>query len=187
MSFLLGPGPILRVTILGLLNRRQQQIIEFQNVQTEALLKKFGRKRRLLDDDQRRLLAVKGLAIGRKALRELTSIVTPDTILRRNRVSVAKTFDFSQKNKRGHPLFSFTVPKLSAIDFFREHPIVTEIFRRLSSLTLRGHRSVREQLDRRGQDSVGPANKELGCRLDHFVRLHAVAVEQLAVGLEGSH
>ena len=61
MSFPLGPGPILRVTILGLLNRRQQQIIEFQNVQTEALLKKFGRKRRLLDDNQRRLLALKSL------------------------------------------------------------------------------------------------------------------------------
>ena len=41
-----------------------------------------GKKRILLTDDHRRLLAVKGKALGRKTLRELTTIVTPDTILR---------------------------------------------------------------------------------------------------------
>ena len=41
-----------------------------------------GKKRILLTDDQRRLLAVKGKILGRKTLRELTTIVTPDTILR---------------------------------------------------------------------------------------------------------
>ena len=65
-----------------MVNQRQQQIIEFQNAQIEALLKKLGRKRLLLDNAQRRLLAVKAHAIGRKALLELTTIVTPDTILR---------------------------------------------------------------------------------------------------------
>ncbi len=43
---------------------------------------KMGRKRILLSDDQRRLLAVKGKALGRKTMMELTTIVTPDTILR---------------------------------------------------------------------------------------------------------
>ena len=69
-------------SICGRVNQRQQQIIEFQNAQIEALLKKLGRKRLLLDNAQRRLLAVKAHAIGRKALLELTTIVTPDTILR---------------------------------------------------------------------------------------------------------
>jgi hypothetical protein len=79
MSFLLRPWHILLVTICGLLNQRQQQIIEFQNAQIAALLKKLGRKRLLLDDNQRRLLAVEGQAIGRKTLFKLTTIVTPDT------------------------------------------------------------------------------------------------------------
>ena len=35
-----------------------------------------------LNDDQRRALAVKGKALGRKTLSELTTIVTPDMILR---------------------------------------------------------------------------------------------------------
>ena len=79
MSFLLRPWHILLVTICGVLNQRQQQIIEFQNAQIAALLKQPGRKRLLLDDNQRRLLAVEGQAIGRKALFKLTTIVTPDT------------------------------------------------------------------------------------------------------------
>jgi putative transposase len=103
MSFLLRPWHILLVTICGLLNQRQQQIIEFQNAQIDALLKKLGRKRLLLDDNQRRLLAVKGQAIGRKALFELTTIVTPDTILRWHRQLVARKFDSSDKRKPGRP------------------------------------------------------------------------------------
>ena len=65
-AFILQPWYIVRATICGILNSRQRQIIAFQNVQIDALLKKLGRKRLLLDDDQRRLLAVKGQAIGRK-------------------------------------------------------------------------------------------------------------------------
>jgi hypothetical protein len=53
------------------------------------LLKKLGKKRVLLTDDQRRVLAVKGHALGRTALLELTTIVTPDTILRWHRELVA--------------------------------------------------------------------------------------------------
>lgn len=68
MSFLLQSWHILLAAICGLLNQRQQQIIEFQNARIEALLKKHGKQRLLLDNDQRRLLAVKGQAIGRKAL-----------------------------------------------------------------------------------------------------------------------
>jgi len=94
---------ILLVTICGLLNHRQQQIIAFQNAQIDALLKKLARKRLLLNDNQRRLLGVTGQAIGRKALFELTTIVTPDTILRWHRQFVARKFDSSDQRKPGRP------------------------------------------------------------------------------------
>ncbi|MEO1996812.1 MAG: hypothetical protein ABGZ17_16220 [Planctomycetaceae bacterium] len=103
MSLLLQPWHILRATLCGLVNQRQQQIIELQNAQIEALLNKMGKKRRLLDDNQRRLLAVKAHAIGRKTLHELTTIVTPHTILRWHHKLVAKTFDSSDKRKPGRP------------------------------------------------------------------------------------
>ena len=86
-----------------MVNHRQQQIIEFQNAQIEARLNKLGRKRLLLDANQRRLLPVKGQVIGRNALFELTTIVTPDTILRWHRKMVAKTFDSSVNRKPGRP------------------------------------------------------------------------------------
>ena len=60
MSFVLQPWHILLATICSLANHRQQQIIDFQNAQIQALLKKLRRKCVLLDDDQHRLLAVKG-------------------------------------------------------------------------------------------------------------------------------
>jgi hypothetical protein len=59
MQFMLQPCHILLATLIGWANERQQQIIEFQNDQIEALLKKLGKKRLVLTDDQRRVLAVK--------------------------------------------------------------------------------------------------------------------------------
>ena len=63
MSPLLQPWHILLACHCCLVNQRQQQIIEFQNAQVEALLKQLGSERLLLDDDQRRLLAVKAYGI----------------------------------------------------------------------------------------------------------------------------
>ena len=121
MSFLLQPWHILLATICGLVNQRQQQIIEFQNVQIEALLQKLGRKRLLLDDDQRRLLAVKGQSIGRKALLELTTIVTPDTILCWHRKLVGKKYDSSDKRKAGRPRIRQEIVD-AIVRFARENP-----------------------------------------------------------------
>jgi len=105
MPFLLQTWHIRLAARCGMVNQRQQQIIEFQNAQIETLLKKLGKKRLLLDDDQRRLLAGKAHAIGRTALLELTTIVTPDTILRWHRELVAKKFDAwaeSLSDGKGH-------------------------------------------------------------------------------------
>ena len=121
MSSPFQPWHTLLACLCGLVNQRQQQIIEFQNAQIEALLKQLGKKRLLLNDDQRRLLAVKAHAIGRKALLELTTIVTPDTILRWHRELVAKKFDFSGKRKPGRPRIRQEIVD-AIIRFARENP-----------------------------------------------------------------
>ena len=51
MNFILQPWHILLAILCGMVNKRQQQIIEFQNAQIEALLEKLGGKRVLLTDD----------------------------------------------------------------------------------------------------------------------------------------
>jgi hypothetical protein len=99
MNFILQPWQMLLAALCGWVNQRQQEMIAFQNTQIESLLQKLGQKRFLLTDDQRCLLAVKGHALGRKALMELTTIVTPDTILRWHRELVARKWDHSDKRK----------------------------------------------------------------------------------------
>ena len=82
MSFILQPWQLLLAILSSWIHHRQQKMIEFQNDQIESLLKQMGQKRILLTDDQRRRLAEKGKALGRKLLDKIATIVTPVTILR---------------------------------------------------------------------------------------------------------
>ena len=66
MRFVLQPWQLFFLILAGWVNREQQAMIEFQNAQIRILMQKMGRKRILLTDDQRRILAVKGKALGRK-------------------------------------------------------------------------------------------------------------------------
>jgi transposase InsO family protein len=50
MSFLLKPWHFVFVALCGWVNEPQQQVIEFQNAQIDALLQKLGNKRVLLTD-----------------------------------------------------------------------------------------------------------------------------------------
>jgi putative transposase len=99
MPLLLQPWQFYFVILVGWVHREQQKTILFYQAQLEALMKAQGKKRLLLTDDQRRLLAVKGKSLGRKALMELTTIVTPDTILRWYRTLVAQKWDHSDRRK----------------------------------------------------------------------------------------
>jgi transposase InsO family protein len=122
MSFILAPWHIAFAALAGWVNERQRQIIEFQNAQIAALMQSLGRKRILLTEDQRRLLAVKGKALGRKALHELTTIVTPDTILRWHRELVAKKWDHSEQRKNvGRPRVRQVIVDL-ILRFAHENP-----------------------------------------------------------------
>jgi transposase InsO family protein len=55
-----------------------------------------GRRVRFTDD-QRRRLAVKGRRLGRRVLRQVATIVTPDTILRWHRRLIARKWTFASK------------------------------------------------------------------------------------------
>ena len=80
-----------------MVSRRQQGILEFQNAQIRFLMDKMGRKRILPSDQQRRILAARGKAIGRSALMELTTTVTPETTLRWHRRLIAAKWDYTEK------------------------------------------------------------------------------------------
>ena len=73
---------LLAAVMAGWISRQQQQTINYLMMENKVLKEKLGKKRILLNDDQRRRLAVKGKVLGRKLLAEIASIFSPDTILR---------------------------------------------------------------------------------------------------------
>ncbi len=81
--------------ITGWLNEEQRLRIGFLQEQVRGLQELHGRKCLRLHDDQRRRLAAKGKRLGRRVLRELGTIVTPDTILRWHRELIARKYDGS--------------------------------------------------------------------------------------------
>ena len=68
------------LTVAGWLSRQQLAVVEYLLEENRVLREQLDGRRLRLTDAQRRRLAVKGKALGRKALGEFASIVTPDTI-----------------------------------------------------------------------------------------------------------
>ena len=74
-SPILQPWQFLLVILSGVVNREQQRAIEYLRTENQVLKEKIGKKRIILNDDQRRRLAVKGKILGRKALSNIVMIV----------------------------------------------------------------------------------------------------------------
>ena len=75
------------------MNRHQQDVIRYIQEENRILKHKLKGKRIRFTDDERRRLAAKGKILGKKALHEVASIVTPDTILRWHRILIQPTSD----------------------------------------------------------------------------------------------
>jgi putative transposase len=104
MKPLLQPWQLLLLILAGRINRRQQDVIEYLLVENRVLQQKLGKTRILLNEEQRRRLAVKGKILGRKMLEQVAGIVTPETILRWHRELVARHWDTSKRRQRaGRP------------------------------------------------------------------------------------
>ena len=71
MNFVLRPWQLLLLILAGWINRDQQDAIEYLLTENQVLREKLGKGRILLNDDQRRRLAVKGKVLGRKSLGKL--------------------------------------------------------------------------------------------------------------------
>ena len=123
MSFVLHPWHLLLVILAGWANQLQQQIIDFQRTEIDVLKTKLGKKRIILNDDERRRLAVKAKVLGRKVLQEIGCLFTPDTILRWHRELVAQKWDYSDRREKkpGRPPTAEEIAQL-VVQMARENP-----------------------------------------------------------------
>jgi putative transposase len=98
MSTVLQPWQILVAAMAGWISRQQDAVIEYLREENRVLKQQLGNKRLRLTDDQRRRLAVLGKAIGRRALKDVASLVTPDTILRWHRQLIAEKWTHKRRS-----------------------------------------------------------------------------------------
>jgi hypothetical protein len=75
------PFRLLLVSIAGWLSQQQRDAIDYLREENRLLREQLGGKRLRLNDDQRRRLAAKAKMLGRRILREVATIVTPETLL----------------------------------------------------------------------------------------------------------
>ncbi|MFO1052736.1 MAG: integrase core domain-containing protein [Planctomycetota bacterium] len=99
----LQPLRLLLTAVAGWVHREQAATIEYLLEENRVLREQMGKRRLRLTDDQRRRLAAKGVALGRRLLNHLATIVTPDTILRWHRRLIAAKWTYPPKRGIGRP------------------------------------------------------------------------------------
>ena len=93
---------MLLTALLGCLEREQRDVIEFLREENRVLKAQLAGRRLQLNDGQRRRLAVLGQRLGRAVLRDVATLVTPDTLLRWHRELIARKWTYIQR-RPGRP------------------------------------------------------------------------------------
>jgi len=100
------------IALAGWVNERQLQTIEYLREENRVLREQLGERRLRLTDEQRRRLAARAKALGRKLLAEVATIVTPETLLRWHRRLIARKYDGSGKRGVGRPRTAAEIEEL---------------------------------------------------------------------------
>jgi len=75
------PFRLLLISVAGWLGQQQRDAVGYLHEENRVLRKQLGNKRLRLNNDQRRRLAAQAKKLGRHILREVATIVTPETRL----------------------------------------------------------------------------------------------------------
>jgi hypothetical protein len=91
---------ILLLTVTGSLDRRDREMLAYLIGENRMLRRQLGGRRLRLTDDDRRKLAARACRLGRRALREVATIVTPDTLLRWHRQLIVRKWTYAGTGTR---------------------------------------------------------------------------------------
>jgi len=90
---------LLLLVVTSWLDRREREMVSYLIEENRVLRRHLGGRLRLTDDDRRRL-AARAYPLGRQALRNAATIVTPDTLLRWHRQLIARKWTYAQTGIR---------------------------------------------------------------------------------------
>ena len=96
MTLALDPFRLLLISLAGWLNQGQQDVIDYLLEENRVLREQLGAKRLRFNDDQRLRLAVRGKNLGWRRLSDLTTIVTPATLLAWHRRLIARKLNHEE-------------------------------------------------------------------------------------------
>ena len=82
---------------------QQRDVIDYLQAENRVLREQLAPRRLRFTDVQRRRLAAKAKALGRRALGEMETLVTPDTLLAWHRHLIARKYDGSRRRGPGRP------------------------------------------------------------------------------------
>ncbi len=99
----LQPFRPLLTAFAGWVHREQTATIDYLIEENRVLREQLRGRRLRLTDDQRRRLAAMGIALGRRLLAQIATIVTPDTILRWHRRLIAAKWTCRARQRIGRP------------------------------------------------------------------------------------
>ena len=78
---MIDASQLLLMVLTGWLARREGEIVKYWIEENRCLRRQLGTKRVRLTDDDRRRLALRAYRVGRRALHDIATIATPDTLL----------------------------------------------------------------------------------------------------------
>ena len=115
------PLHLIVAALLGWFAREQREVIEFLRAENRVLKAQLHGRRLRLTDDERHRLAVLAHRLGRRLLKGVTTIVTPDTILRWHRELIARKWTYA-KRRLGRPGVQMEIRRLvQRRRLFRHH------------------------------------------------------------------
>ena len=165
---------MLIVMVAGWVQRHQQQVISYLIEENRVLKAQLGGRSLRLTDTERRRLAARAHPLGRKRLKEVATLATPETLLRWYRCLIAQKFDGSTRRAQlGRPPVVEEVERL-AVQMAEENP--TWGYRRIQgALANLGHQidkiTVRNIL-RRHHMEPAPQRRKGGMGWAQFLKLH---------------
>src|SRR6266545_5392482 len=165
---------VLIALVAGWLQRHQQQVITYLLAENRVLKAQFGGRRLCLTNTERRRLAALAYPLGRKHLKGIATIATPDTLLRWYHRLIAQKFDGSkQRRQSGRPRVAEKVEQLVA-RMAEENPSwgYRRIQGALANLRFHIDTSTVRNILRRYHLEPAPQRRKAGMSWGQFLKLH---------------